>query len=154
MGRRSAILAVACAVVLTAASGAAKRGAAKKKGPSSNRIEIRIHGLYSGEGWVICKLYDRRGWLKKALETATSAIERRAAKCVFENVAPGRYAVAAYHDENKNGQPDDDGMGHPDEGVCTTNNWSKLTEKPPFRAARFTYAGGVLTKSARMRYRQ
>jgi len=152
-------LAAAIIAAVPASAGKRKKGKGKGKGKLDtevvleDRIEIRIHGLNSGKGWVICRLYDKKGWLKKATETVSGQIERRATVCVFTNIRPGTYAVAAFHDANKNGEVETDGRGGPGEGVCATNNITKIKDKPPFKKARFTYAGGVLTKATRMRYR-
>ena len=82
----------------------------------------------------------------------TGPIARRAAECVFEGVRPGTYGIAAFHDENKNGEPETNGIGQPGEGVCISGRVDEIKDKPSFKKAKFTYNGGQLTRSARMRY--
>jgi len=41
---------------------------------------------------------------------------------LFPGVAPGRYAVSVFHDENSNGKMDTNFIGIPREGVGASNN--------------------------------
>ena len=49
-------------------------------------------------------------------------IEGASARCVFEDVTPGTYAVVVLHDENDNRQCDRNRLGIPLEGYGVSNN--------------------------------
>lgn len=58
----------------------------------------------------------------------------------FTGVAPGRYAVQAWHDENDNGKIDRDLLGIPSEGVGFSNDPVILLGPPSFKSASFPVA--------------
>lgn len=73
-----------------------------------------------------------------------AAIKNRMAMVSFQNVGPGAYAVAAFHDENDNGRLDTF-LGLPREGFGYSQN-------PPIRprASRFAECEFTLVKDLSM----
>jgi len=73
---------------------------------------------------------------------------------VFENLPPGRYAIAAFHDENGNGKFDRDLVGLPAEGLGFSNGaWIKLSGPPSFDEAAIDLDGdGQAETVIRLRY--
>jgi uncharacterized protein (DUF2141 family) len=67
-------------------------------------------------------------------------VPANAATARFENVAPGNYAVSAFHDANGNNKLDSNFLGLPLEAVGMSNN-PKLNGPPRFKPARFALAG-------------
>ena len=59
------------------------------------------------------------------------AIKDASATIDFDGLAPGKYAMVCYHDENGNGKFDENALGMPKEGYCFSNNI-----KPRFSATR------------------
>jgi uncharacterized protein (DUF2141 family) len=60
------------------------------------------------------------------METGQPAAEGKV-RFVFSGLAPGRYAVATFHDENGNGEFDRTWIGLPDEGLGFSNGaWIDL----------------------------
>ena len=59
------------------------------------------------------------------------------AHCVFEGLAPGEYAIAAFHDENANGEMDRGLFGIPTEGTGASNDARGVMAPPPYDGARF-----------------
>lgn len=53
----------------------------------------------------------------------------------FDNLAPGEYAVAAYHDENSNSNFDTNFLGLPKEGYGFSNDASAALGPPSFEQA-------------------
>lgn len=65
------------------------------------------------------------------------SIVSRRAHCVFEGLAPGEYAIAAFHDENANGDLDRGLFGIPTEGTGASNDARGVMGPPPYDGARF-----------------
>lgn len=69
---------------------------------------------------------------RRADITATGSIE-----LVFDDLAPGEYAVRVMHDDNGNGQLDRNVVGMPTEGYGFSNN-PRVMRAATFEEARFT----------------
>lgn len=74
------------------------------------------------------------------------------ARCDFEDIAPGKYALAVIHDENMNGKLDVDWLGVPTEGYGFSNDAIALLGPPSFSAAGFPYDGRNLNLTIRLNY--
>jgi uncharacterized protein (DUF2141 family) len=74
------------------------------------------------------------------------------AVCEFQGIAPGRYAVSVFHDENSNGKMDTNFIGIPKEGVGASNDAKGRFGPPKFEAAAFQYSGGRLELKVRLEY--
>ncbi|WP_267382955.1 DUF2141 domain-containing protein [Sphingomonas sp. GC_Shp_6] len=74
---------------------------------------------------------------------------------VVHGVAPGRYAIQAYHDENRNDKVDRNFLGLPKEGVGFSND-AKIVLFPPrapqWADAKFDFAGPAQTTMLNLRY--
>jgi uncharacterized protein (DUF2141 family) len=114
--------------------------------PDQNLIHVEIAGLRSDEGEVRCALFssatDFPKKPDKAIVQTMSAISNGHASCDFPRVAPGTYAVSAFHDQNSNGKMDTNFMGMPREGVGASNNARGHFGPPKFSAAAFQFPGG------------
>lgn len=121
-----------------------------------NTIRVEIDGLRSARGEVRCSLYaSAEGFPtrdEKAVAHARSSIADGRGICVFAGIAPGRYAVAAYHDENGNGRLDTNFLGIPREGVGASKNAKGRFGPPRFGDAAFSFRGGRLELKIAMRY--
>jgi uncharacterized protein (DUF2141 family) len=77
---------------------------------------------------------------------------RMGAGCAFEDIPPGRYALAVVHDENMNGKLDTNAFGIPTEGYGFSNDVTGVFGAPAFSAASFAYDGRPLALTIRLRY--
>jgi uncharacterized protein (DUF2141 family) len=115
---------------------------------SSDVIHVEISGLRNDKGQVLCALFtSAKDFPKngdKAVAQTWSGITNGRAVCEFSTVAPGRYAVSVFHDENSNGKMDTNFIGMPREGVGASNNARGHFGPPKFDDAAFRYAGGKL----------
>jgi uncharacterized protein (DUF2141 family) len=89
-------------------------------------LVVRTEGLQSTEGMVrvaVCnRSFDEAGCPVGSLRRPAAAAE----EFVFENVAPGRYAIAAYHDVNGNGRLDTIPPGIPREPYGFSNDVGRI----------------------------
>jgi uncharacterized protein (DUF2141 family) len=104
------------------------------------RLIVSIQGTRSADGYLFVALFSkpdgfpdgdyslRHLKLKATAETLT---------VVFDDLAPGSYAVGAYHDENNNGQLDTDFIGYPKEGYALSNGIRAVFSRPRFIDAAF-----------------
>lgn len=114
---------------------------------AQHRLTVNVEGLKSDKGTVDAALHSR----KEAFPTkpaqagalTRSAIQGGKAALVFENVAPGVYAVAVYHDVNGNGKLDTNFIGIPKEPTGSSNDAKAKMGPPKFEDARFTLSGDM-----------
>lgn len=121
-----------------------------------NTIRVEIDGLRSAKGEARCSLYATPEGFptrdENAAAHAHSAVVDGRGMCVFAGVAPGRYAVAVFHDENGNGRLDTNFLGIPREGVGASNNAKGRFGPPSFGDAAFSFHGGRLELKITIRY--
>jgi len=109
-------------------------------------LEVAVSGLARDGGELVCALYDRAETFPKdkgVVAGAYAAVAARAAVCRFENVAPGRYAVAAFHDEDGDRKLKKTALGMPADGYGFSRDARAGTFGPPkFAQAAFDFDGG------------
>ena len=107
-------------------------------------LGVRLQ-LRNGDGQVGCLLFNQaRGFPKDpraALRQVWCPIASSAAVCAFDAIPAGTYAVACFHDENKNGKLDTGLFGIPTEGTTASNNAKGFMGPPSFEDAKFSFAG-------------
>ena len=94
------------------------------EGASATSLQIQVENLRSGDGNIVIALYDsedsfldsERHVIIARPESADAPLE-----VVFDNLPPGDYAVAAFHDENESGDFDTNFLGIPKEGYGFSN---------------------------------
>ena len=142
--RPAASAAVSVALALCAAAATAA---------DASRIEATVSGVSNAPGLVGCALFSSKVGFpieskKHALKTVRVPAAGGVATCVFEQVAPGEYAIAVVHDTNGNGQADINFLGMPTEGIGVSNNVLPRMSAPTFEASRFTLAPGQTVRLA------
>ncbi len=80
-------------------------------------ITIEIHDVASAQGDVLVTLCDEATFLKRCTHSAVTPAKRGDVEVKFINIAPGRYAVMAYHDENRDKRLNRSLIGIPTEGA-------------------------------------
>lgn len=109
----------------------------------ARQLTIDVSGVRSTRGALVCRLFaGPDGFPSKATYRAQVrvAISGSTARCVFPRLAPGIYAVGAFHDENGNGKLDTNFLGIPSEGVGVSNNKRPLVGPPSWNDAKFRLA--------------
>lgn len=110
-------------------------------------LTIRVDNVQSAEGQVMVALYDGAGYLKQPLRTVNVPAAKGATTLVVQDLAPGAYAIAAYHDRNANGKLDANPMGMPVEPYAFGNDAQGRMGPPSFDAASVTVAATGLATS-------
>jgi len=109
-------------------------------------IHVKILDIRNSTGTVACALFESaEGFPAEYLRSATNVmvikIRKSQARCDFEDIPPGTYAMAVVHDENMNGKLDTNWAGVPTEGYGFSNNVQGVLSAPSFAAASFKYDG-------------
>jgi uncharacterized protein (DUF2141 family) len=108
-------------------------------------IIVTLDRVRSDEGDVYVTLYSRPQGFPGAGSFDRHAkvkAHKGSFTVMFDHVAPGTYAVGAYHDENANGQLDMDFLGYPVEGYALSNGVRAATSRPRFADAAFPVGDG------------
>jgi uncharacterized protein (DUF2141 family) len=123
----------------------ASSGAAQRLLLQPTQIHVSVVGLRNNKGQVLCSLFSSAIAFPqkddKAVAHYTAEIADRQASCEFSGIAPGTYAVSAFHDENSNGKLDTNFMGIPREGVAASNDARGRLGPPKFNDAAFQVSG-------------
>jgi uncharacterized protein (DUF2141 family) len=106
-------------------------------------IHVKILNIRNSTGTVDCALFDSPdGFPIEVLVSATKVmvmkVRNTEARCDFEDIPPGTYALAVIHDENMNGELDTNWLGIRIEGYCFSNDARELFGAPSYPAARFS----------------
>ena len=125
--------------------------------PSCPGIHVKILNIRNNTGTVDCALFDSPvGFPVEFLRVATNVmvikIRDTQARCDFEDIPPGTYALAVIHDENSNGKLDTNWLGIPTEGYGFSNDAKGLLGAPSFSAASFPYDGRNLDLTISLHY--
>jgi uncharacterized protein (DUF2141 family) len=120
-------------------------------------IHVQVLDIRNSTGTVDCALFESaNGFPVEFLLSATNVmvikVRKTQARCDFEDIPPGTYALAVIHDENMNGKLDVNLLGIPKEGYGFSNDVKALFGAPSFAAASFVYDGRNLDLTIAMHY--
>jgi uncharacterized protein (DUF2141 family) len=104
-------------------------------------LTVEVNGFSSQKGSLRLAVFrSPEGWPRdpgKVFRTAVVPVENKVLIVKFEDLAPGTYAVSAYHDENDNGKLDRNFLGIPSEEYGFSNNARAMFGPPDFEEAAF-----------------
>lgn len=120
-------------------------------------IHVKILDIRNSAGTVACALFESpEGFPIEYLRYATNImvikIRKTQARCDFEDIPPGTYALAVIHDENMDGKLDTNWLGVPTEGYGFSNDAKASLGAPSFSAASFPYDGRNLDLTISLEY--
>jgi uncharacterized protein (DUF2141 family) len=125
--------------------------------PPCPGIHVTILNIRNSIGTVDCALFDSpKGFpvdvLHSAMRLVAMKVPDTEARCDFESIDPGTYALVVLHDENMNGKLDTNWLGIPKEGYGFSNDAKATLGAPSFSDAGFFYDGQTLEMTIRLRY--
>lgn len=120
-------------------------------------IHVKILDIKNSTGTVACALFEAeegfpRDYLRFATNIMVIKIRKTQARCDFEDIPPGNYAMVVVHDENMNGKLDTNWMGIPTEGYGFSKSAKALMGPPKFTAASFLYDGQNIDMTMKLNY--
>jgi uncharacterized protein (DUF2141 family) len=112
--------------------------------------------LRNNNGQVGCLLFNSEKGFPKvpnaALQRKWCPIANSESVCPFDPIPSGTYAVACFHDENKNGKLDTGLFGVPSEGTVASNNAKGFMGPPSFNDAKFSFPAVPMELRLKMNY--
>ena len=149
-------MAVRCAAWFTVLMFANLSAVAVAQSPCPG-IHVKILNIRNSTGTVACALFESPpGFPTEFLASATNVvmikIRKTQARCDFEDIPPGTYAMAVVHDENMNGKLDTNWLGIPTEGYGFSNDAQGVVGAPSFSDASFPYDGRSLDLTMTLHY--
>ncbi len=141
---------VGCALLLVPA--ATRAAAAACPG-----IHVTILNIRNSIGTVDCALFNSpTGFpadvLRSAMRLTAMKVPNRTARCDFEDIPAGTYALVVLHDENMNARADYNWLGIPKEGYGFSKDAKGMLAAPTFSQASFVYDGDTLNMTITLRY--
>jgi uncharacterized protein (DUF2141 family) len=120
-------------------------------------IHVKVLNIRNSAGTVACALFESPvGFPIEVLRSATNVmvikIRKAQARCDFEDIPPGTYAIAVIHDEDMNGKLETNLLGIPTEGYGFSNDAKSLVGVPSFSDASFLYDGRNLDLTMSLHY--
>lgn len=120
-------------------------------------FHVKILNIKNSTGTVACALFESsEGFPNEFLRPATNVmvikIRKAQARCDFEDILPGTYAMAVIHDENMNGKLGANLLGIPTEGYGFSNDAKGFIGAPSFSADSFPYNGENLDLTMSLHY--
>lgn len=124
--------------------------------PPTAVLSVKLTNLRSDNGQVGCTLYKSEKGFPTDASTAAQkrwgTIASKSSTCSFDPIPAGTYAVACFHDENKNGKLDTGLFGIPTEGTVVSNHAKGFMGPPSFKDAKFSFAGSARELLLEMSY--
>ena len=118
------------------------------------RLQVNLQAVRDATGELRVSLYRDAATFRKedrALKVISIAAQKGDAQVVFAGLAPGRYAVMAYHDENSDGKLNLRLGMFPTEGYGLSNN-PTVIGPPKFADSAFDVAGSLTSTTLSLSY--
>jgi len=126
--------------------------------PPCPGIRVKIVNIRNSTGTIACAQFESPDgfpyeYLRLATNLMVIKIRKAQARCDFEDIPPGTYAMAVVHDENMNAKLDTNWLGIPTEGYGFSNDAKGVLGPPSYSAASFPYDGQNLDLTISLHYR-
>ena len=106
---------------------------------AQNRLDVRVEGVESSSGVIRVALFtSKEGFLKKehVYRAQSARAEQGTTRLLLEDLPPGEYALAVFHDLNENKLLDTNWIGMPKEPMGFSNARMKTFGPPSFEECR------------------
>jgi uncharacterized protein (DUF2141 family) len=104
-------------------------------------LEVKVSGFPSNKGQAYVALFNSSETFPsygKQLKGKIVEISQLKCKVTFANLNSGSYAIAVYHDVNKNDKLDKNVLGMPTESYGFSNNARATFSAPSYQDAKFS----------------
>lgn len=112
---------------------------------STSRLTVEVDGLRDQSGTVCFSLFSNEQGFPNGSDRAVASrcvqAGQSSVAATFDQLAPGRYAVAVIHDANEDGRLNAGFLGIPQEGFGFSRNPRIGVGAPSFRDTAFSVAG-------------
>jgi uncharacterized protein (DUF2141 family) len=118
-------------------------------------LTVTVNGVKNSSGFIIATIFNsEKSFLKRPEAFASLRIKASQGDVGFsvKNLAPGKYAVSAFHDQNDNGKLDIDAFGSPTEVYGFSNDARGTSGPPEFANAAFELGGQTKTIAIELGY--
>ena len=108
--------------------------------PTGFDLKVEASGFPSNEGKAFISVFrdsDEFPVYGKQFKGMRTVISGKLASTVFDDLPPGTYAVAVFHDKNGNGRLDRNLLGIPTEHYGFSNDAREMFSAPSFTSAAF-----------------
>ncbi|ADE13989.1 conserved hypothetical protein [Nitrosococcus halophilus Nc 4] len=104
----------------------------------ANTLVINIIGIKPVEGQVRVALYNAaEKWLEESFFNTVLEVKSQKVEWRVDDVPEGEYGIAAFHDQNKNGEADRNFLGIPKESYGFSNNVKAVFRAPQWDEVKF-----------------
>ncbi|QBQ56387.1 DUF2141 domain-containing protein [Nitrosococcus wardiae] len=101
-------------------------------------LVINIIGIKPVEGQVRVALYNAaEKWLEESFFNTVLEVKSQKVEWRVDGVPEGEYGIAAFHDQNKNGEADRNFLGIPKEAYGFSNNVKAVFRAPRWDEVKF-----------------
>jgi uncharacterized protein (DUF2141 family) len=108
---------------------------------NSGEINLQIQGAKSDKGVIRVLIFDSKKGYPDQVELAvmffTVPISDRKSKIKISDLKPGKYSIAAFHDEDENGSINTNPFGYPIEKYGFSNNAKAYFGPPDYEKTAF-----------------
>ena len=118
------------------------------------RLVLDLHGIRNANGLVRIAIFDRAGEFPEGEEIRKIAVPATpgSLQVVTDGLAPGRYAIAFFHDADGDDRFRTNFLGLPREGFGFSRDPVVFLSAPDFEDAAISLEGPETTVSATMKY--
>lgn len=118
-------------------------------------LELRIENAKNDQGLVRVLVFNEAAGFPdkpdKAIRMANLSIKNKVAMITFDDLAPGNYAIAVFHDSTKSGKIRTNLVGFPLDRYGFSNNATGIMGPPSFEKAAFPITTGKNSITISMR---
>lgn len=130
----------------TAGCGTARAEAAATTPASNATLTVTFEQIEAPSGQILLSLYDSETAHDaggKPVRAAMAKVEGKTVSVIFEGLAPGRYAIKAFHDVDGDGKMKTNPFGMPLEPFAFSNNAKPQGGPALWQAASFDVPAGA-----------
>jgi uncharacterized protein (DUF2141 family) len=102
-----------------------------------HQVELTVRGIEKVQGSVLIAVYNsEESFMKKHIASKKVTVTGKEVSLVFEDIAPGSYAITTFHDENDNDKLDTNFLGIPNEPYGFSNDARGSFGPPSYEKAK------------------